>query len=124
MHTRGSVCRHMLAGYHPKGPLWSPLELSIAEVVGGTGGRRAQRVEVGPGWRYARTNRTTAHASRTIHAAAARQVDGFGRVAKVDHEVKIGQRLVIGQGRAPLVITPTRCVLVLAQQCAQQLVYI
>ena len=106
---------HILAIYHPKGPLWSPFELSIAEVVGGTGGRRAQRAEVGPDWRYARTNRAAAHASRTIHAAAVRQVDGFGRVAKVDHKVEIGQRLMVGKGCVPLVITPTCCVLVLAQ---------
>jgi hypothetical protein len=87
-----------------------------------------ERAQLGPGRRYARTNRPTAHARRAIHAAAVRQVDGLGRVAKVDHEVEIGQRLVIGQrfvigrGRVPLVATPTRRLLVFAQQCAQQLV--
>ena len=112
----------MLANYHPKGPLRSSLELGIAEVEGGTGERRAERAQIGPGRRYARTNRTTAHARRAIHAPAVRQVDGLGRVAKVDHEVEIGQRLVIGRGRVPLVATPTRRLLVFAQQCAQQLV--
>ena len=109
----------MLASYHPKGPLRSSLELGIAEVESGTGERRAERAQLGPGRRYARTNRPPANA---IHAAAVRQVDGLGRVAKVDHEVEIGQRLVIGRGRVPLVATPTRRLLVFAQQCAQQLV--